>query len=113
VLRPGFVHTEFHERGGIDMTALPDIAWLNADDVVATALADVRRGVVISTPSLRYQVAAGFVRALPRSAVRAMGNYRSRLAKHGAGTGTGADAAGAHDDAAAQDDRVTQSADGA
>jgi short-subunit dehydrogenase len=104
VLRPGFVHTEFHERGGIDMTALPDIAWLNADDVVATALADVRRGVVISTPSLRYQVAAGFVRALPRSAVRALGNYRSHLAKRGTGTGTGADAA------EAQDDRVTQSA---
>ncbi|MDQ2625247.1 MAG: SDR family NAD(P)-dependent oxidoreductase [Actinomycetota bacterium] len=80
VLQPGFVHTEFHERGGIDMSALPEVAWLNADDVVAAALADVRRGVVISTPSLRYQVAAGLVRSLPRAAVRALGNYRSRLA---------------------------------
>lgn len=80
VLQPGFVHTEFHERGQIDMSGLPEGAWLNADDVVAAALADVRRGVVISTPSLRYQVAAGVARSLPRVAVRALGNYRARLA---------------------------------
>jgi len=79
VLQPGFVHTEFHERGGIDMSGLPEVAWLNADDVVAAALADVRRGIVISTPSLRYQIAAGVARTLPRAAVRALGNYRDRL----------------------------------
>jgi uncharacterized protein len=72
VLCPGFVHTEFHERAGIDMSAVPEIAWLHADDVVATALADVRRGAVISTPSLRYRLASGAVRALPRTAVRAL-----------------------------------------
>lgn len=80
VLQPGFVRTEFHERGGIDMSALPEVAWLDAEDVVAQALADVRRGVVISTPSVRYRLAAGLVRTLPRTAVRALGNYRSRLA---------------------------------
>ncbi|HZL01945.1 MAG TPA: SDR family NAD(P)-dependent oxidoreductase [Cellulomonas sp.] len=79
VVNPGFVHTEFHERAGIDMTALPDIAWLDADAVVAIALADVRRGAVLSTPSLRYQAAAGVARLLPRSAVRALGSYRHRL----------------------------------
>ena len=77
VLCPGFVHTEFHERAEIDMSNLPEIAWLHADDVVAAALADVRRGAVISTPSLRYQVASGVVRVLPRSVVRAIGNPRS------------------------------------
>ena len=81
VLQPGFVHTEFHERGEIDMSGLPQVAWLNADDVVAAALADVRRGFVISTPSLRYQLAAGVARSLPRAAVRALGNYRTRLAR--------------------------------
>lgn len=80
VLQPGFVHTEFHERGEMDVSALPEIAWLNADDVVAAALADVRRGRVISTPSLRYQLAAGVARSLPRAAVRGLGNYRERLA---------------------------------
>ena len=61
------------------MTALPDIAWLDADAVVAIALADVRRGAVLSTPSLRYQAAAGVARVLPRFAIRALGNYRRRL----------------------------------
>ncbi|HEY5515235.1 MAG TPA: SDR family NAD(P)-dependent oxidoreductase [Pengzhenrongella sp.] len=78
-LCPGFVHTEFHERGDVDVSAYPEIAWLNADAVVATALADVRRGVVISTPSLRYRAFSGVVRILPRSAVRAIGRYRKEI----------------------------------
>src|SRR6478735_4646008 len=76
VVCPGFVHTEFHDRAGIDMSWLPEIAWLRADDVVATALADVRRGVVISTPSLRYRLGSGAARAMPRSVVRAIGSPR-------------------------------------
>jgi len=75
-LCPGFVHTEFHARGEIDMSAYPEIAWLNAEDVVSSALADVRRGVVISTPSVRYRVLAGVARLAPRSAIRAFGRYR-------------------------------------
>jgi short-subunit dehydrogenase len=71
VLCPGLTHTEFHERAGIDYTQLPDVAWLNADRVVAAALADVRRGVVISTPSLRYRLASGLLKVAPRAAVRA------------------------------------------
>ena len=75
-LNPGFVHTEFHERGEIDMTAYPEIAWLTAEDVVATGLADVRRGAVLSTPSLRYRTLSAVARLAPRSAVRAFGRYR-------------------------------------
>lgn len=78
-LCPGFVHTEFHERGRIDVSAYPEIAWLNAEDVVSTALADVRRGAVISTPSLRYQLLSGVARLSPRSAIRAVGRYRKAL----------------------------------
>lgn len=70
-LCPGLTHTEFHERAGIDYTQLPDVAWLNADRVVTAALADVRRGVVISTPSLRYRLASGLLKVAPRAAVRA------------------------------------------
>src|SRR5919107_16821 len=76
VLSPGFVHTEFHQRASIDMSGLPEVAWLSADAVVAAALADVRRGVVISTPSVRYRVISGVVRALPRGVVRAIGSHR-------------------------------------
>ncbi|MFS0705575.1 SDR family NAD(P)-dependent oxidoreductase [Cellulomonas sp. 179-A 9B4 NHS] len=76
VVCPGFTHTEFHARGDIDTSAYPEVAWLDPEDVVATALADVRRGVVISTPSLRYKATSALVRVLPRSAVRAIGRYR-------------------------------------
>lgn len=70
-LCPGLVHTEFHERAGLTRP-VPEVAWLNADAVVTAALADVRRGAVISTPSLRYGVLSEVVRVLPRAAVRAL-----------------------------------------
>lgn len=76
VVNPGFTHTEFHERGRIDMSAMPDAVWLNAEDVVAAALADVRRGAVISTPSLRYKAVSAIARLAPRGAVRSVGRYR-------------------------------------
>ena len=79
VVAPGFTHTEFHERGRIDTAHYPAVGWLNAEDVVATALADVRRGVVLSTPSLRYKAASALLRVAPRSAVRAFGGYRRAL----------------------------------
>jgi short-subunit dehydrogenase len=81
-LCPGFVRTEFHDRGGIDVGAYPAMSFLNPEDVVAQALADVRHGVVISTPSLRYKVAAGAARFAPRWAIRAIGRYRRELEAH-------------------------------
>ncbi len=77
VVSPGLTHTEFHERAGMHKAErYPEIAWLGADRVVAAALADVRRGVVLSTPSLRYRVASGLLRAMPRTAVRRLGEIR-------------------------------------
>jgi hypothetical protein len=78
-LCPGLVHTEFHQRGGIDASAFPAMSFLNPEDVVAAALADVRRGAVISTPSLRYKIVAGSARIAPRWAIRAAGRYRREL----------------------------------
>ncbi|GAA1719459.1 SDR family oxidoreductase [Isoptericola hypogeus] len=76
VVCPGFVHTEFHDRAGVDMSAIPDVGWLEAPAVVSEALADVRRGLVISTPSVRYKAASALLRLAPRAAVRAVGKYR-------------------------------------
>ncbi|WP_028050470.1 SDR family oxidoreductase [Cellulomonas sp. URHD0024] len=78
-LCPGFVHTEFHERGAIDVSAYPEIAWLNAEDVVAKGLSDVRRGVVISTPSVRYRAASAAARMSPRFVIRRFGRYRKAI----------------------------------
>ena len=76
LLSPGFTHTEFHARAGIPESAIPDWGWLDAEYVVRAALADVRRGVVLSTPSARYKAASAVLRAAPRWAVRAVGKYR-------------------------------------
>ncbi|MFI8527930.1 SDR family NAD(P)-dependent oxidoreductase [Promicromonospora sukumoe] len=77
VVAPGFTHTEFHARAGItESSIVPEWGWLEAEDVVRAALADVRRGVVLSTPSLRYKAASAALRIMPRWAVRAVGSYR-------------------------------------
>ncbi len=69
-LCPGFTRTEFHQRGGMRTTGMPDLAWLDADELVATSLRDLRRGVVVSVPSARYKVAAAVLRYAPKALVR-------------------------------------------
>ncbi|OBI91992.1 SDR family oxidoreductase [Mycobacterium sp. 1245805.9] len=67
---PGFVHTEFHTRAGMDMAKLPPFLWLEVDDVVAESLADVAAGKVISVPGLQYKAIVTAGRLLPRGLVR-------------------------------------------
>lgn len=71
VLCPGFVHTEFHERAGIDMAGTPSLFWLNVDDVVRDCLAGVAKGEVVIVPGLQYKVLTTAGRIVPRSLVRA------------------------------------------
>lgn len=68
---PGYVHTEFHSRAGIDMAAVPSFMWLDVDDVVRESLADVARGKVISIPGLQYKYLVATGRAMPRRLSRA------------------------------------------
>jgi short-subunit dehydrogenase len=65
VVCPGFVRTDFHRRAALDLSGLPRLAWLEADDLVARALRDVVRGRVVSVPTLRYRLAVAAVRHLP------------------------------------------------
>ncbi|KAE8765194.1 SDR family NAD(P)-dependent oxidoreductase [Georgenia thermotolerans] len=69
-LCPGLVRTEFHERAGLEAAAWPASAWVDVEKVAADALAAVRRGQVVVTPSLRYGAAAVALRHLPRRVVR-------------------------------------------
>ncbi|MDP5226421.1 MULTISPECIES: SDR family oxidoreductase [Arthrobacter] len=62
---PGFVHTEFHQRMGIDKAAMPRWMWLDARNVVREGLADNLRGKAVSIPSLRYKVVVAATRFLP------------------------------------------------
>ncbi|QIK84563.1 SDR family oxidoreductase [Sanguibacter sp. HDW7] len=70
-LCPGLTRTEFHERAGFRRLG-PGWFWLDRADVVRVALADVRRGAVVSVPSARYRVATTVARHLPRGAMRTL-----------------------------------------
>ncbi|OBG89289.1 short-chain dehydrogenase [Mycobacterium sp. E802] len=71
-LCPGFVHTEFHARAGIDMAGTPSFMWLQVDDVVRDCLSDVAAGKVVIVPGLQYKVLTTGGRMAPRNLVRAM-----------------------------------------
>jgi hypothetical protein len=71
-LCPGFVHTEFHARAGIDMAKTPSFLWLEVDDVVRECMADVAKGKVVVVPGLQYKALTTGGRVVPRNLVRAM-----------------------------------------
>jgi short-subunit dehydrogenase len=72
VLCPGFTRTEFQDRAGLHASALPKVVWQSADQVVTTALRDLRRGRTVSVPGIINKAAASSGRLLPRIAVRKM-----------------------------------------
>lgn len=65
-LCPGFVRTEFHERAGMGTDNIPKWMWLDADKLVAAALADLARGRSLSIPDPRYKALMGVVKVTPR-----------------------------------------------
>jgi short-subunit dehydrogenase len=82
-LCPGFVHTEFHARAGIDMTQVKSRLWLEAPFVVREAMADLRKGKPVSTPSVQYKVLGGLVRHAPRPLFRALtGGFARRAGRN-------------------------------
>lgn len=62
---PGFTHTEFHDRMGMDKTVAPRWMWLRAERVVREGLADNARGKAVSVPTKRYKVLTAAARVLP------------------------------------------------
>lgn len=78
VVCPGYTHTEFHGRAGIDKAKIPAPLWLDVDRVVDGAFEDLRRGVVVSVPSLRYKIISMLSRKGPRNIVTA---FSSRLGR--------------------------------
>ena len=66
-LCPGFTRTEFHARAEMDVSGIPDRMWLDADDVVRTALRDLEAGKVLSVPGGQYKALVGAGRLMPTS----------------------------------------------
>jgi short-subunit dehydrogenase len=78
-LCPGFTRTEFHQRGRMRMTGLPEFMWLAADDVVDAAWRASQAGEVLSVPGFQYKVLSSISRFGPRPLVRKVGmNVRSK-----------------------------------
>ncbi|GAA2420990.1 SDR family oxidoreductase [Streptomyces glaucus] len=65
-LCPGFVRTEFHQRAGMGTDNIPNWLWLDADKLVAAALADLARGKTLSVPDPRYKALTGVAKVVPR-----------------------------------------------
>ena len=69
-LCPGFTRTEFHSRAEMDTSGVPDRMWLDAEQVVATALRDLDKGKSLSVPGLQYKAIVGATRIIPPSVQR-------------------------------------------
>ena len=77
-LAPGFVRTEFHQRAGMGTDNIPGWMWLDADKLVAAALADLARGKTLSIPDPRYKVLTGLAKMAPRGLVGGISSKTGR-----------------------------------
>lgn len=75
---PGFVRTEFHARMEVDQSSAPKALWLDADNVVREALADLAAGKALSIPSLRYKVITGAARLVPTGVLQRFQSFGRR-----------------------------------
>jgi short-subunit dehydrogenase len=72
-LCPGFTRTEFHQRAGMKMSALPGFLWLDVDEMVRTGWNDAKNGKAVSVPGLQYKFLRLLTKFAPRHIVRRMG----------------------------------------
>ena len=72
-LCPGFTRTEFHQRGRMKMTGLPEFLWLDAREVVENSWRRAQQGKAISIPGYQYKILTVLMRYLPRPVVRKVG----------------------------------------
>lgn len=79
-LCPGFTYTEFHDVNGMrpQVSRLPSILWMSAEDVVREGLAAVERGAAVYIPGRLNRLIAAAARFLPRRLVHAAVASRER-----------------------------------
>jgi short-subunit dehydrogenase len=70
-LAPGFTRRGgATERGGMKQRPMPEMLWLDRDEVATAAMDAVAAGDVLCVPGRPYQALALFARIAPRSLVR-------------------------------------------
>ena len=75
VLCPGVVATEFHERQGLDLSAVPR---MSAEDVVTACLRGLELGEVVCAPGVEEH---GLLEAVSRADLKAFGAQSPQLAE--------------------------------
>lgn len=82
-LCPGFTHTEFHQRAGMDKRTVPGFLWSSAESVVSASIrAAVRGRPFVLIPNFKSKVITWLARMAPHALVR---HGRPRL-NRGAGS---------------------------
>lgn len=77
-LCPGFTKTEFHARMDVSRDSAPSFLWLDAHDLVRTALADHARGRALSVPGVQYKAVAGVTRFVPHRVLQGFQSWGRR-----------------------------------
>ena len=78
-LCPGFTRTEFHQRGKMKMSGLPNFMWLNADKLVEQSWKDAQANKPVSIPGWQYKLLVAIISIAPRKFVRNIGmNIRKK-----------------------------------
>jgi short-subunit dehydrogenase len=62
---PGFTRTEFQDKAIVDVSGIPNMAWMSADEVADQAVRAVGRGPVLVN-GVMNSVMAGAIRFVPR-----------------------------------------------
>lgn len=69
-LCPGFTHTEFHQRAGLDVSGVPEPLWQDADAVAEAGLRGCAEGQAVVVPGPVYKALRGAIRFTPRALQR-------------------------------------------
>ena len=78
-LCPGFTRTEFHQRGRMKMSGLPNFMWLNSDALVGQSWKDAQANKPVSIPGWQYKLLVAIISIAPRKFVRQIGmNVRKK-----------------------------------
>jgi short-subunit dehydrogenase len=69
VVCPGFTETDLPARTGFDVSKVPRLLWMSADEVAQRALTAAAEGRAVCIPGLLNRFGAAFGRHAPRSIV--------------------------------------------
>jgi short-subunit dehydrogenase len=70
VLCPGFTRTEFQDTAGVEDSAVPGFAWMEAEEVVEASLRALERGDLVCVPGATNRVLAALQRTSPHLLTR-------------------------------------------